>query len=68
MMVFSVVGHVHIRPVEVEHVYILELHELQCFLDFSLHALSPKVPNLGSDEEFLSFDSSLGDDCLYGCA
>lgn len=68
MVVFSVVSHIHIGPVEIQHIDIFQLHELEHLLYFPLDALAPQVPNLSRDKKLLSLNTSLRDDCLYGSA
>lgn len=53
-------------PVQVEHIYILELHQLQGFLHLTKYALSSQVPYLGGNKQLLSAYATLGDDCLDG--
>lgn len=56
---FSRVVHIYERPVDVQEIYIFELHQLQKFFNFSLHVLMFTVEYLRGNEEFFSLYSTL---------
>ena len=57
---------VYKRPMNVEKVYILELHELQHLFYLSLSTFKLTIEYLRSNEQLFSFDSSFPDHSLYG--
>lgn len=65
MVVVPIIIHIHEGPVQVNHVEVLQLHQLQGFLDLALHAFPLEVEKLGGDEEILPAGAALCDDRLY---
>jgi hypothetical protein len=60
----SIVGAVDEWPVQVQHIQVLELHQMKSFFHFPLDVLATKVPYLSGDKKLLTSHTALADYCL----
>jgi hypothetical protein len=60
----SIVGAVDEWPMQVQHVQVLELHQMKGFFHFPLDVLATKVPYLSGDKKLLTSHTALADYCL----